>query len=354
MNNNVQAYIAVVSFPTSIEELRDLTDNDYYMDMELIVLGKDVGYTAPKWAAKCDVIFFYHAKSAIAKIRSLKKHAQGQKDEEKLMEYLDTAEKLYRLYGGRIFTVAKVGDDPEVVKDERENLHWRGDVYAKVSDYALLKNPVSKDDFEQYVKLAQKRTITPVLGSDFENLKKLILKDNDVPYLKDTYAVPISLKYISQKNWMSASYDYRRRFYLEMQFRKFYADYFLKALGDRRSIFSECVCYKNGRRSGYADNCILVHGKYIPAEIKLNINTEKDLMEQLEKYCHTERIKLNKDKEVGNDMVHQNNVLVLDVNGLYMYDHTLANLRIIESLDNIKCEYDIRKLRETVKSILEV
>lgn len=98
----------------------------------------------------------------------------------------------------------------------------------------------------------------------------------------------------------------------------------------------------------------MVHGKYIPAEIKLNINTEKDLMEQLEKYCHTERIKLNKDKEVGDDMVHQNNVLVLDVNGLYMYDHTLANLRIIESLDNIKCEYDIRKLREIVKSILEV
>lgn len=153
MNNNVQAYIAVVSFPTSLEELRDLTDNDYYMDMELIVLGKDVSYTAPKWAAKGDIIFFYHAKSAIVKIRSLKKQAIGQKDEDKLMEYLDIAEKLYRLYGGRIFTIARVGDNPEVVKDERENLHWRGDVYAKVVDYALLKNPVSKDDFEQYVSM---------------------------------------------------------------------------------------------------------------------------------------------------------------------------------------------------------
>ena len=354
MKNNVQAYIAVVSFPTSIEELRDLTDNDYYMDMEEILLEHDVNYTAPKWAAIGDIIFFYHAKSAIVKIRSLKKQSIGQKDEDKLMEYLDLAEKIYKACGGSIFCVARVGDNPEIIKDNRENLHWRGDVYAKVVDYALLKNPVIKDTFEQYIKLAQQRTITPVLGEDFENLKNLIIKDNDVSYLKDAHAVPMPIKDISPKNWLSVSYNYRRRFYLEMQFRKFYVDYFLKALGDRRSIFSECVCYKSGKRSGYADNCILINGKYIPVEIKLNINTEKDLIGQLEKYCHVERIKLNKDKEVGNDMAYQDNVLVIDVNGLYIYDNKSANLRIIENLGNIKCEYDIRKLRETIKTMLEV
>ena len=354
MKNNVQAYIAVVSFPTGIEELRDLTDNDYYMDMEEIILGHDVNYTAPKWAAKGDIIFFYHAKSAIVKIRSLKKQATGQKDKDKLMEYLDLAEKIYKACGGSIFCVARVGNNPEIIKDDRENLHWRGDVYAKVADYALLKKPVSKDAFEQYIKLAQQRTITPILGKDFENLKNLILKDNDVPYLKTAHAVPISLKDISPKNWLSVSYDYRRRFYLEIQFRKFYADYFLKTLGDGRGIYSECVCYKSGKRSGYADNCILVNGKYIPVETKLNINAEKDLIRQLEKYCRTERIKLNKDKEVGDNMVYQNNVLVIDVNGLYIYDYKEKNLRIIENLDNIKCEYDIRKLRENVKLMLEV
>lgn len=354
MKNNVQAYIAVVSFPTSIEELRDLTDNDYYMDMEEILLGHDVNYTAPKWATKDDIIFFYHAKSAIVKIRSLKKQSIGQKDEDKLMEYLNMAEEIYKACGGSIFCVARVGDDPEIIKDERDNLHWRGDVYAKVADYILLKNPIRKNTFEQYIKLAQQRTITPVLGEDFENLKNLILKYNDVSYLKTAHAVPISLKDISPKNWISVSYDYRRRFYLEMQFRKFYADYFLKILGDRKGIFSECVCYKGGKRSGYVDNCILINEKYMPVEIKLNINTEKDLTRQLKKYCHTEKIKLNKDNEAENDIVYQNNVLVLDTNGLYIYDHKSESIREIESLDNIKCEYDIRKLRETIKLILEV
>lgn len=47
MKNNAQAYIVIVSFPTSIRELRDLTDNDYYMDMELIMLGR-VRYTKIK------------------------------------------------------------------------------------------------------------------------------------------------------------------------------------------------------------------------------------------------------------------------------------------------------------------
>ena len=354
MENNVQAYIAVVSFPTSIEELRYFTDNDYYMDMEEIMLGHDVNYTAPKWATKGDIIFFYHAKSAIVKIRSLKKQASGQKDEDKLMEYLDLAEKIYKACGGNIFCVARVGDDPEIKNDGRENLHWRGDIYAKVVDYMLLKKPISKDIFEQYIKLAQQRTITPVLGEDFENLKRLILKDNDVHYLENSHAVPIPLKDISPKNWLSVSYDYRRRFYLEIQFRKFYVDYFLKVLSDRRSIFSECVCYKGGKRSGYADNCILINGKYIPVEIKLNISTEKNLKAQLCKYCQAEKIKLNKEKEVSNDMSYQDNVLILDVNGLYIYDHKANDVKMIGNLDNIKCEYDIRKLRETVKSILEV
>lgn len=75
---------------------------------------------------------------------------------------------------------------------------------------------------------------------------------------------------------------------------------------------------------------------------------------QLEKYCHVERIKLDKEKEIDTDSSYQDNVLVIDVNGIYIYDHKSKNIRIIENLDNIKCEYDIRKLRETVKSVLEV
>ena len=86
----------------------------------------------------------------------------------------------------------------------------------------------------------------------------------------------------------------------------------------------------------------------------MNIFSEKDLNTQLEKYCCVEKIKLRKDKETCADSIHQNSVFVLDVNGLYIYDNETKTMRVIEKLDNIKCEHDIRKLRNTIKSILEV
>lgn len=46
MNNNVQAYIAVVSFPTSIEELRDLTDNDYIENKNFLLNFYSAGINA--------------------------------------------------------------------------------------------------------------------------------------------------------------------------------------------------------------------------------------------------------------------------------------------------------------------
>lgn len=355
MINNVQAYIAAVSFPTSIEELRYFTDNDYYMDMESILLGHNVSFTAPKWAVKGDIIFFYHTKSAIIKIRNLKKQAAGEGDEDKLMEYLDMAEKIYKAFGGCIFCVARVGENPKIYNDEREDLHWKGDIYAAIADNVLLKYPVSKDEFEKYVKLAQQRTITPVFGKDYDNLKNLILQKNDpIQYLKNSKAVPVPLKDISPKNWLSMSYDYRRRFYLEMQFRKFYVDYFLKTLGDKRKIYSECTCYKNKKRSGYADNFIFINEKYMPVEIKLNIQAEKDLKLQLEKYCGIDFAKLDKNTEIDSRYLYRDKVLLMDVNGLYIYDHNTGDIRLIEILDNIKREYDIRRLKEQVKQLLEV
>ena len=76
----VQSYIANVSFPTSLEEMEELVNGEYYMDMEVLLLFDDASFTAPKWATKGDIVFFYHAKSAITKIRHLKSSLEKEKD----------------------------------------------------------------------------------------------------------------------------------------------------------------------------------------------------------------------------------------------------------------------------------
>ena len=224
----VQSYIANVSFPTSLEEMEELVNGEYYMDMEALLLFNDAKFTAPKWAAKGDIVFFYHAKSAITKIRHLKSLLKNESDKYKqvydeIVEYLETAEEIYKKYGGRIFAVGTVCEELEIVKDApREHLHWRSNIYAPINNITNLDFPVDKSKFEEYVKLSMQRTITPVPGTAFNGLRKLVLRYNDVPFIEDCEASPIPLKDINDKNWMEVAKEYKRRFFLEIQFRKFY------------------------------------------------------------------------------------------------------------------------------------
>lgn len=153
----VQSYIANVSFPTSLEEMEELVNGEYYMDMEALLLFDDARFTAPKWAAKGDIVFFYHAKSAITKIRHLKSLLKNEKEKyrqtyDEIEKYLETAEAIYKKYGGTIFAVGAVCEDLEIVKDDpREHLHWKSNIYAPINNITNLDFPVDKAKFEEYV-----------------------------------------------------------------------------------------------------------------------------------------------------------------------------------------------------------
>lgn len=355
----VQSYIVNVSFPTSLEEMKDLVEGDYYMDMELILLFDDVSFTAPKWAAKGDIVFFYHAKSAITKIRHLKSLLEKEKSEyeefyDGIKKYLDDAELIYKKYGGTIFAVGNVCEDLKIIKDDpREHLHWRSNIYAPINQITRLDFPVKKDEFEEYVKLSMQRTITPVPGSAFSGIKKLVLRYNDVPIIENCEASPVPLKDITDKNWMVVSQEYKRRFFLEIQFRKFYADYLLKAIADKKKIYSECSCWKNGIHTGFADNFITMNKKYLAVEVKINADAEKNIESQLEKYSFCDKVKLDKNTLINKDEIHQSNVLVIDMNHIFAYNSSSKTMLKLAELDSLECMYDVRKLRNEIIKIME-
>ena len=356
----VQSYIANVSFPTSLEEMEELVNGEYYMDMEALLLFNDAKFTAPKWAAKGDIVFFYHAKSAITKIRHLKSLLKNESDKYKqvydeIVEYLETAEKIYKRYGGTIFAVGTVCEELEIVKDDpREHLHWRSNIYAPINNIINLDFPVDKVKFEEYVKLSMQRTITPVPGTAFNGLRKLVLRYNDVPFIEDCEASPIPLKDINDKNWMEVAKEYKRRFFLEIQFRKFYVDYLLKSLSDTKKIYSECSCWKNDVHPGFADNFITMNKKYLAVEVKLNIDTERNIENQLEKYSFCDMVKLDKNTAIYKNDIHQAHVLVIDMNKICIYDSTSKTMQKFADLDSLKCMYDVKKLRNEIIKIMEV
>lgn len=65
---NVQAFIDNISFPMTLEELERFAD---WFNVEEILNVAETEWTAPRWAVEGDIVFFFHAKTAIQKITML-------------------------------------------------------------------------------------------------------------------------------------------------------------------------------------------------------------------------------------------------------------------------------------------
>ena len=90
--------------------------------------------------------------------------------------------------------------------------------------------------------------------------------------------------------------EYRLSFNLEIQFRSCYTDYLLRALGDQKTIFKECPCYKLSHPVTYVDNVVRINKRLLPVEVKLNIAMESNLEGQCVQYCMLDQMIINTNK----------------------------------------------------------
>lgn len=355
---NIQAYILTLTYHTTFEEIIEHIENcgaDVITEFNILHMDDIVSYVAPKWATDGDVVFFYYAKSSINTIRKLKKECSNffnSEEERKAMNaILINAEKIYSLIGGCIFAVGRVCGNAEI-GEKFEHSHFRNNIFAPVTDFVNLETVIPLEYFSEYAPLEFKKSITPILGESFEQLKNDILEDCYINYLAYSHSAPVPLKDISADNWMGLNMDYRRKYFLEIQFRKYYVDFFLKQFGDLKKIYAECACYKGGKRSGIADNCIKFNGKYVFIEVKLNVDAVCDFLKQLEKYCNVEKAKLLDDEKAEKDDIVQNFVFVIDTKGFYIYQNNEKEIQLVEDLDNLKSISDIKKLKEKCITII--
>ena len=355
---NVQAFLNNISFPKTLGELEYFADG---FNVEEILDVDKTEWTAPKWTVRGDIVFFFHAKTAIQKITMLETKLREEKKERSeenyqwLWDALKRARRLYKMYGGKIFAIGEISDRPiyDVQKGD-EIFHWSSRFYAPIDNIFVLKHPIDIDEFSNFIFVSRQSAITPVVGSDFEHLKDLIASKNEIPdYLRESKAIPLPLKRINAKNWLEITQHYRRLFALEIQFRRFYVDYFLKVLGDQKKFYAECECYRQGRRTGFADNAIKIGGKWCFVEVKLNIHAEPHLHNQLQKYCQVEKAALDKERSVEQERVWQSSVLVIDTTDFYFYDFLTDSLIRLKNLDEIYTEDAIKALREKIIPLLQ-
>lgn len=60
--------------------------------------------------------------------------------------------------------------------------------------------------------------------------------------------------------------------------------------------------------------------KYLAVEVKLNINTERNIENQLEKYSFCDTVKLDKNTVIYKDDIHQAHVFVIDMRQVCIYN----------------------------------
>ena len=355
---NVQAFIDNISFPMTLEELERFAD---WFNVEEILNVDETEWTAPRWGVEGDVVFFFHAKTAIQKITMLETKLKREKTEYSAEDYqwlwksLQRARELYKSYGGKIFAIGRVSGRTEYDSQEGDEvLHWVSRFYAPIDRIFVLQQPIDISEFSDFLPVSTRGAITPVVGSDFDRLKKIICSKNEIPdYLKKSRAIPLPLQKINPENWLDVTQEYRRLFALEIQFRRFYVDYFLKVLGQQKTFYAECECYQQGRKTGFADNAIKLGGKWCFVEVKLNVHAEPHLHDQLKKYCHAERVILQKgERTLPQEKVWQNTMLVIDTEDFYIYSVSNDQLILLESLDKIKTEDNIKALQKRILPLL--
>ncbi|MBQ7681043.1 MAG: hypothetical protein IJT31_02370 [Oscillibacter sp.] len=365
----VQAVINNISFPKSLEELLLFQKVHGHYNVEDILGCAEAGneddnyteWTMPRWCKSGDIVFFMHAKTANAIIsrleRELRKSSASDYDDG-LMSFLQRGAELYQKYGGKIFAIGKVCGDAFCYDDEEDSdfeYHWKSRIYAPIDSLYCLEYPIDISEFNDFIYVSRQSAITPVFGKEFEALKALIMSKNAVPrYLEESVSMPIPLSKITGDNWIQVASQYRRSFFLEIQFRTYYVDYLLASLGDRKGFFKECACIKGGQKASFVDNVIVIGRKYLPVEVKLNIDTEKDLVGQLRKYCALDKLVLDAKKQrfAAPEKVYGDGLLVIDTNGAYWYDNSEQSVSPIYSLDDISTQQDISDLREKILSLM--
>lgn len=353
----VEAFINNISVPKSLEEL-----SAFFMDgnhaQSLFDYASASGtacWTVPRWAKRGDIVLFMHAKTANSTLTGLRTEVRTQYDpnSSEAQDYERAiADQLafHKIYGGKIYAVGRVNGKPEKLTVD-PLLHSRSNVFCDIDNLFLFDTPIDISEFNSYIKISRMSGITPVFGEPYEKLKETISQKNIIPgYFTQSYSTPFPHSAVNSENWMKLGLEYRNAFTLEIQFRQCYVDYLLSALGDQKTIYMECACYKGSNPVTFVDNVIRINKKLLPVEVKLNIKLESDLEGQCEQYCMLDKLVLQKktSREAKINNVIPDRVLVIDTYAVYMF--FLENKKIVTlyDLDQLKSEANIQDLRKLV------
>lgn len=307
-------------------------------DLEVILnfghLNLDYGeWTAARWMTEGDVLFFYHTNRGHKKIRRLLKELRGagsarQASSGDTIEILERNLELSTRVESCIFACAPVqGSSTYYAKEE--TYHFNSRSFAPFSKVYVFEEPLHASDFGLHFKIGQ-NTVTPLYKRNFGAIRELLQRDNEIPdFLELADISELAFQSISKENWRQVVASPQARFLNEELVREYFIDYLLDEIKDPRTpVLEECITSRNGQTTGRADYFVMVGGRWIPIEAKLNILTEGNLLGQIGKYLRVDKfvptVRKRRDSEF---FPGQHGVcVVIDQSGVYLtHDQTFVD-----------------------------
>ncbi len=184
-----KAYINNISFPSNLEELSNRIDEFGTMDMEDVIASNPGEWSVPKYAKAGELVFFMHTKTANAKISAVKREYLNSQDKDKnIWNVLLRAKEIYKKFGGKIFAIGFISEDPECYDPPLDyEVHFKSKYFANITNTFVLDNPIDISEFRDFIKISQFGSITILDNKKFNKLRELILTKNKVPDCFKTY-----------------------------------------------------------------------------------------------------------------------------------------------------------------------
>ena len=347
----VQAFINSIALPGNIEDLLYfIKGGDGLLNPEQILLNTSEVWSVPRWCKKGDIVLFMITVTSLQAISHIRAEMKKERDYIQPDDYrylnfgLMREESIYDRYGGTIFAIGRVAGNIEKVSGDK----W---VYARVDDIVILDQPLHYDQFKEKVPVSKGGSITPVYAEKYSLLKDKMSQMNTLPdYVLKSRSDPIRETSINRKNWLEVAKNYRFHYTLEEQFRKAFVDYLLKDVSDSRKIYAECYCINKKGQWGFIDNVVLFNGKYLPVEVKLNVDLEADLIGQVSKYCSLSFLKLteNMSFDTPEEEAYSDKVIIIDTFGIYLYEDTIQDYYKIYDFFNLSSKDDLNTIRDII------
>jgi hypothetical protein len=301
--------------PTTIsdKQWRDEVQQRYTMspksDIQCIIKKlPDIEWTAPKQDLVDGALFFYLGVTARVNVRRCLREAQTHKEFQKypaLMQSLQESAAFIEKYARTLIGVAKV---KSIAVYDNSGAGFRGRNYTKIdsANFHFFEHPLSLDFIKTLPVIINGPTVYSLVGDKSKRIVNELKKTNTLPEWLDNMTFgDTNFSHINAQNWLttlpqtSIVIDSSVSSSPEQLLRYHFFNYLIKAIADENTpIVEEASHWINNKLSGYSDYVLQINGTWVPFEAKVNVNSERDILEQIKKYTLSESFLMGSDDRI--------------------------------------------------------